>query len=126
MFATAQKDKDKQKMVAESVREALQHGQLTQAITGIINSRKTPPDGKGDTREKASASPPPPAKPEPPPPQPPATHADLMKSLEILRKALEPQLRTGKISAELSGRGLVISLREAAFFSSGDDAVSAA
>ena len=71
MFATAQKDKTKAKMVAESVREALQHGQLSSAITGIINHKKVTPDGKGDSRVNPSEPPPPPNHPRSPlPPRP--------------------------------------------------------
>jgi chemotaxis protein MotB len=118
MFATAQKDKSKQQEVAQAVREAFQHGQLTAAITGIINQKTVPPDGKGDTRQH------PPSPPLPQPKGPPATHADLAKTAEKLQKALEPELKSGKLSIEITGRGLVVSLREAAFFASGDDAVS--
>jgi chemotaxis protein MotB len=117
MFATAQKDKNKQKELAEAVREAFKHGQLTAAITGIIKQKKVTPDGKGDTRQNPTS----------PPPQsklPPATHADLVKTAEKLQKALEPELKSGKLSIEITGRGLVISLREAAFFASGDDALN--
>ena len=39
MFATAQKDKTKQRMVSESVRNAIEHGQLTAAITGILSHK---------------------------------------------------------------------------------------
>jgi chemotaxis protein MotB len=116
MFATAQKDKNKQQQVAEAVREAFQHGQLTAAITGIINQKTVPPDGKGDTRQH------PPSPPQPT--GPPATHADLVKTAEKLQKVLEPELKSGKLSIGITGRGLIISLREAAFFASGDDAVS--
>ena len=123
MFATAQKDKTKQKEVAAAVREAFQHGQLTAAITGIINQKKVAPDGKGDTRQNP-ISPPPTPQPAPQPKLPPATHADLVKTAEKLQKALEPELKSGKLSIEINGRGLVISLREAAFFASGDDAVN--
>lgn len=128
MFATAQKDKTKAKLVAESVREAIQHGQLTAAITGIL-SHKVPPAGKGDTRVQA----PPPEVPGMPglalpkvdTKAPPATQADLVNSLEALQKGLEAELRSGKVTVNLDKRGLVISLREAAFFASGDDTISA-
>ena len=35
-------------------------------------------------------------------------------------------MKSGKIQLKLEGRGLVVSLREAAFFKSGDDAVAPA
>ena len=128
MFATAQKDKTKAKEVSESVREALEHGQLTAAITGMLNHTRVPPPGKGDSR----VNPPPPDVPAAPGPalpkvdaKGPATKADLLKSLEALRKGLEAELKGGKVTVNLDKRGLVISLREAAFFASGDDAISA-
>ncbi len=139
MFATAQKDKNKIKEVSESVREAMQHGQLTMAITGILNHTRTPPNGKGDSRVKAP--PPdapgtpgqylpkldlPPVKEPPAPKQPQASQADLLKALEKLNHGLEVEMKTGKVSVNLDRRGLVISLREAAFFGSGDDAINPA
>jgi chemotaxis protein MotB len=132
MFATAQKDKTKAKMVSESVREAIAHGQLTAAITGILSHSRVPPAGKGDSRVN---SPPPdvPGTPGPAlpktnlaePPKGPATQADLMKSLAALHQGLDAELKSGKITVSVDKRGLVISLREAAFFASGDDAISA-
>ncbi len=121
MFATAQKDKTKAKQVAESFKEAVQHGQLTSAITGILNQHRSPPQGKGDSR----------ANPALPPPliagnAPPASHEDLVKSLGVLNRGLESEIHSGKVSITLEARGLVISLREAAFFRSGDDNVSPA
>jgi chemotaxis protein MotB len=128
MFATAQKDKTKAREVAESVREALQHGQLTAAITGIINHKKAAPDGKGDSRlNPAEPSSPAPALPNQPIPKEiknPATQADLAKPMEVLQKKLDVELKTGKVSMKLDQRGLVISLREAAFFASGDDTMN--
>jgi len=134
MYATAQKDKTKQKIVSESVRNAIEHGQLTSAITGILNHTRVPPAGKGDSREKA----PPPEQPGtpgqylpkldvppmPPPKTPNATQADLARSYAKLQQGLDVELKTGKVTVKLDRRGLVISLREAAFFASGDDAIS--
>ncbi len=133
MFATAQKDKTKAKLVAESVRDALEHGQLTAAITGLLNHTRIPPAGKGDSR----LDPPPPDVPGTPgpalpkldvkePPKIPATKADLFKSLDALHKGLDNELKSGKITVTVDKRGLVISLREAAFFATGDDAITAA
>ena len=46
MFATAQTDKTKAREVSESVREALQHGQLASKLEGIINQRRVVPEGR--------------------------------------------------------------------------------
>jgi chemotaxis protein MotB len=122
MFATAQKDKTKQKIVAESVRDALQKGQLTTTIQGIINQRKVPPNGKGDTRTKPDA-------PEPPKPAQkpvPANPEDLAKALAKLNTILEKEMEKGNVAVKLDDRGLVVSMRELAFFASGDDIINPA
>jgi chemotaxis protein MotB len=126
MFATAQKDKTKQRIVAESVREALQHGQLATTIQGIINQRKVTPDGKGDSRNRPDA-----AEPQKPSEKvapasvpsagvPLANKADLSKALETLNTVLRKEVLQGIVSMKLEDRGLVISMRELAFFDSGD------
>lgn len=116
MFATAQKDKTKEKIVAESIREALQKGQLSSTIEGIINHRKIRPDGKG---EKADADAPKKAAEKPAP----ATKADLAKALAVLNQILAKELAQGNVAVKLDDRGLVVSMRELGFFASGDNAV---
>src|SRR5580704_9226842 len=122
MFASTQADKNKTKAVSESVREALEHGQFSAAISTVLgrgkheNSRMpVNPD-----RVKESENLPPVA-------PPPSMHpADLKKSLETLASGLDLELKKGQLQLTLEGRGLVISMREAAFFKSGDDAVAPA
>jgi chemotaxis protein MotB len=120
MFATAQKDKTKAKIVAESVREALQHGQLSSAITGIINHRKIAPDGKGDSRLNPAAHPPSPSAEN----LSEASKADLAKAFAELNDALQKEVQSGKVTIQLDQRGLVVSMREVTFFASGDDAIN--
>jgi chemotaxis protein MotB len=122
MFATAQKDKSKARLVAESVREALQHGELSSAITGIINTRKVTPDGKGDSRINPDI--PPPSKPAEK--LPPVPRKDLEKTLATISEVLRKEVAEGKIAVKLDQRGLVVSMRELAFFASGDDTVNPA
>lgn len=115
MFASAEGNKAKQ--VSESVRSALEEGKFTSAITTALGR------GKHEANKKAvnidpnvTHETPPPAEPnEPRPPK-----ADLQKSLEKLQANLAPELASGKIQVRLDERGLTISLREAAFFASGD------
>lgn len=121
MFATAQKDKTKARIVAESVREALQHGQLTSVITGIINHRKIAPDGKGDSRNNPAEPPPNPAE-----KRTQATVPDLAEAEETLNAALQKEILAGKVTVKLDQRGLVVSLREVTFFASGEDIVNPA
>jgi chemotaxis protein MotB len=121
MFATAQKDKTKVKLVAESVREALEHGQLSSAITGIINHMKVTPDGKGDSRVNPDIPPP-----RPEDKRPPVPSKDLEKTLASITELLKKELEEGKIAVKLDRRGLVVSMRELTFFASGDDVVNPA
>jgi chemotaxis protein MotB len=154
MFASAQADKSKAKAVSDSVREALEHGQFTNAISVVLGrgkheaavvARLPPrPDAKDnvlpplktDSKGNPTAPPPPKtdAKGNPTAPPPPKTEprpgelhpADLVKSLDTLQHGLAAELKSGKVQLNLEARGLVISLREAAFFASGDDTVAPA
>jgi chemotaxis protein MotB len=123
MFASSQADKSKAKQVSDSVKEALEHGEFTNAMSTVL--------GRG--KHEAARQPPNPVRVNmsenlPPSPgaasEPKAAPADLAKSLGSLQSHLESELKSGKISLRLEGRGLVISLRESTFFASGDDAVS--
>jgi len=125
MFATAQQDKSKAKIVAESVRDAMEHGQLSNVWTNFIKPKKQS-DRKADSPQPPAGNNPATAAEKKNPPQKPlATQADLAKSMEALNKGLEAEVKSGKVTVSLTHRGLVVSLREAAFFASGDDAVSA-
>ena len=118
MFATAQSDKSKAKDVSSSVRDAFEHGQLSSAVSNVLH-------GRADAHKlgnPAGAK----SLPENPPQPPPAAPADLAKSLGTLQGGLGPELQSGKVQLKLEGRGLVISLREAAFFASGDNGVAPA
>jgi chemotaxis protein MotB len=116
MFATAQGDKSKAKDVSSSVRDAFEHGQLSSAVSNVLH-------GKPDTRKLGNKQLTQALPENSPPPLPPAP-ADLAKSLVTLQNGLGPELKSGKVELKLEGRGLVISLREAAFFGSGDNGVA--
>jgi chemotaxis protein MotB len=121
MFASTQADKRKAKAVSDSVREALEHGQFSSTISVVLGR------GKHDAR-KAPAFPEPAKKEEEarlPKPQNPDPNPDLRKSLATLQQGLAKELTAGKVEVRLLPRGLVISLREAAFFASGDDRLAA-
>ena len=114
MFATAHSDKAKTKEVSEAVREAFQHGQLSSALSNVLHGK--PEIHKlGNTPQKKS-----------PENMPPPAPADLAKSLDTLQRELSEDLNSGKVQIRLEGRGLVISMREAAFFASGDNIVAPA
>jgi chemotaxis protein MotB len=125
MFASTQADKNKAKAFSESVREALDHGQFSSAIATVLGrgkheAKKTPftklsPD---DHESPPLANPP-----DTPPENRPQ---DLAKSMATLQQGLETEINNGKLQLKLEPRGLVVSLREATFFASGDDAIAPA
>lgn len=114
MFATNQNDRHRAKMVSDSVRDALEHGQVSSRLSNVLGRGKH--DGKAPdhaatapSAQKAGEE----------------THpADLTGSLAVLQKQLSTETQAGKVQMQLEGRGLVINLREAAFFASGDDGVA--
>jgi chemotaxis protein MotB len=122
MFASTQSNKNQAKDVSESVRQALEHGQFSAAISTVLgrgkHEAKKAPVSKEPTPEKENPNLP------PPPPPPPAHPPDLAQSLDTLQKGLEADLKTGKLQLRLDARGLIISLREKAFFASGDSSVA--
>ena len=117
MFASTQSDRNKARAVSDAVRDALEHGQFSSAISAVLGR------GKHEallshqaTEERGNLNAPPgPAETHPP---------DLAKSLDTLQKGLDSELKNGKLQLRLEPRGLVISMREATFFASGDDAVA--
>ena len=123
MFASSQANKLKARQVSDSVREALEHGEMSAAISVVLGRGKHEVEKRPVSADHMTSI----EKPLPPPPPQPASKqspADLTKSAADLQKALAKELIAGKVEVRLDSRGLVISLREAAFFASGDDAVS--
>jgi len=125
MFASSQANKASAREVSNSVRQALEHGEMSNAISVVLGRGKHEVEKrpeKADPSTSVQKTPPPsPTTPAPPQKQPPA---DLTKSATDLQKLLAKELSSGKIEVRLDARGLVVSLREAAFFASGDDAIS--
>ncbi len=120
MFASTQSDKNKAKEISESVREALEHGQFSDAISTVLGRgrHEAVKELKGADRVDRSDN-------LSPPPGPSKTHpADLTQSMQALRIGLAEELKDSRISLHMEGRGLVVSLRESTFFASGDDAVA--
>jgi chemotaxis protein MotB len=115
MFATSQADHSKAARVSESVSKALADGQVKSVLAAILGGTRDD-KGKGNAQMKGPGGAKPTVHENPP-------NADLHGSLEALRKALKPEIEKGQLRISLEQRGLVISLREAAFFASGDDAV---
>lgn len=112
MFASNQSDRHRAKLVSDSVRDALEHGQISSRLSNML--------GKG----KHEGAAPDHAEPFKAPPNAQGKEnrpADLAQSMANLQKGLAGELAAGKVVMKLEPRGLVIDLREAAFFASGDD-----
>jgi chemotaxis protein MotB len=118
MFASTQTDKNKAREVSDSVREALEHGQFSTAISTVLGRGKHHATRPATSPERVPKS-------ENLPPMAPHPD-DLTKSLATLQDGLHAEWQAGKVGLKLEARGLVISLRESAFFASGDDGVAVA
>ena len=115
MFASAQADHGNAARVSASVRKALEEGQMKAVVAAILGGAKDD-RGQGNAMIKGPGGAQPTVRKNPP-------AADLAASMEALRASLKAEIAKGELQISLEPRGLVISLREAAFFASGDDAV---
>jgi chemotaxis protein MotB len=120
MFASSQTDKARAKQVSEAVEKALSQGHsigISPAVAKVLGGT-VDDKGQGNAMMRGPGG---------------AQHAlkdtqpdtviELMPSLERLNKDLETEIKEGKLEIRMEPRGLVISLRQSAFFSSGTDAL---
>ena len=114
MFASAQADHGNAARVSQSVRKALEEGQVKAVITAVLGGAEDD-KGQGNAMMKGPGGTKAAPKTNPP--------ADLTGAMESLQAALKAEIDKGQLQISLEKRGLVISLREAAFFASGDDVV---
>lgn len=118
MFASSQTDKAKAQQVSDSVKKALQEGQLTSAVASILGGT-VDDKGQGNAMRKGPGG----AERSVAKPSPGQPVLELLPSMEYLQRELKPEIDTGKVQLKLSPRGLVISLEEATFFPSGEDTI---
>ena len=126
MFASSQTDKAKAKQVADSVKEAIEDGGIKATVKEVLGGT-VDDKGKGNAQFRGPGgvmkvkNPPKSEEEEKPKPGQPA---ELLPSLNYLNKELEQAIKDGKVEVHLEPRGLVISLRQAAFFPSGEDSIA--
>jgi chemotaxis protein MotB len=127
MFATSQADKSKQKEMSEAVKEALENRSVASQIAGFLgrssdDQRVHLPDAK---RYPGAKDPPENATKEPTQDNTAAQAAvqELVPSLTFLSANLKSEIDEGKLDVLLEPRGLVVSLREAAFFPAASDQI---
>jgi chemotaxis protein MotB len=118
MFASSQTDKARAKQVSEAVEKALQDGRsfsvppaVAKILGGTVDDK-----GQGNAMMKGPGG----AQRAPKESQP-ENVVELLPQLQRLNKELEDEIKAGKLEVRLEPRGLVISLRQSAFFPSGED-----
>jgi len=118
MFASSQTDKSRAKQVSEAVEKALGDGRSFGVPTAVakILGGTVDDKGQGNAMMKGPGGAQHSAK-----EAPQESLIELLPSLKRLTKDLEDEIKTGKLELRLESRGLVISLRESAFFPSGTD-----
>jgi chemotaxis protein MotB len=122
MFASSQTDRGKSQQISDAFNDAIGKDKITTAIAGILGGapglkeggnaeRKGPGGAKTLSAQKAAAA--------------AVKFAELAPSLLLLQSRLKPEISSGMLKVSMEDRGLVISLRQAAFFPSGQDAIDA-
>lgn len=122
MFASSQTDKAKAKQVSESVKEAIEDGGIKAKVREVLGGT-VDEKGNGNAQFRGPGGVqkmknPPKVEPEE------KVEAELLPSLNYLTKEMEDAIKAGKVEVHLEPRGLVISLRQAAFFPSGEDKIA--
>jgi len=119
MFASSQTDKSKARAVSEAVEKALKEGHsvsvppaVAKVLGGTVDDK-----GQGNAQMHGPGGAQKAAKEEQP------EIMELSMSLKTLSSELDEEIRQGKVEVSMTPRGIVVSLKQAAFFSSGTDAV---
>jgi chemotaxis protein MotB len=109
MFATSQADRAKTKAVADAVSKALQEDKFTAQVMNVVNKKADHNKAKSSI-DLTSVTVTQPNQ---------QKHVELTPSLKQLTAELQEDIKAGRLQIELVPRGLVISLKEGAFFSPG-------
>src|SRR5581483_134836 len=123
MFAATQADKSRAKAVSESVQKALSSGSIPPKLAAILggapndagrgNAMMRGPGGEKTVKRES-------------PPAPPSQAVDLAASMKILSSQLSREIGIHTVELRLEQRGLIIGLKQAAFFPSGGDTIDPA
>lgn len=120
MFASSQTDKSKAKQISEAVEKALADGKsvgvppaVAKILGGTVDDK-----GQGNAQMRGPGGAQKAAKEDQP-----DEAIELTPSLKMLTTQLEKEIKEGKVEVSLEPRGLVVSLKQAAFFPSGGDVI---
>ena len=116
MYATARIDESAPQRVSESVREALKEDSFRAMVTTLMEEKAqnsgtssvNVANRKKSTASKADA----------------VLLEQFLPSMDFLSRELADEIEKDKVQIRLTRRGLVISLRQAAFFPSGQDVIA--
>lgn len=123
MFAASQTDKSRAKQVSDSVTKALEQGHMKAAVEVLLGG--TVDDaGQGNAMHNGPGGIRPHPTPRVGPPEKPLAFPELLPSLQYLSKELKQEIKDGKLQMQMTPRGLVVSLTEAAFFGSGEETIN--
>lgn len=117
MFASSQTDRAKAKQISESVQHALDKRHMSAVVAAILggtanergpgNAQRKGPGGAQKAVEEQKRP-----------------GVDLAPSLEFLVRELQKEIRSGQVQVAMQSRGMVVSLKQAAFFPSGEDTIA--
>ena len=125
MFASSQTDKHKAQQVSDSVAKAMENG-AAKALVHEILGGTVDNTGKGSAMMKGPGGSQKITTPRQEIPPDKVAITELMPSMEYLSKSLAQEIKDHKVDLKLESRGLVVSLRQAAFFPSGGDEIAGA
>jgi chemotaxis protein MotB len=120
MFASSQTDKSRAKQISEAVENALKDGKsvsIPPAVAKILGGT-VDDTGQGNAQMKGPGGAQRLAK-----DTPPEEMVELAPSLKVLTQDMQQEIKDGKVEVHLEPRGLVVSLKQTAFFPSGTDVI---
>jgi chemotaxis protein MotB len=123
MFASSQTDKSRARQISEAVEKALSEGKsvsMPAAVAKILGGT-VDDKGQGNAQMKGPGGAQHASK-----ETPPQELLELTPSLKSLTTELEQEIKLGKVELHLEPRGLVVSLKQTAFFPSGADVIDPA
>ena len=119
MFASSQTDKGKQQLMSDAMKKAMEENTFSAALSGILGG-VSDDTGKGNAMMKGPGG----TKPDTTPIPLPAAVVELIPAMQRLKKELRAEVESGAMEVHMTGRGLVVTLQQTAFFPSGDDSVA--
>jgi chemotaxis protein MotB len=123
MFASSQTDKARAKQISEAVEKALENGKTVGVPPAVAKILGGTVDDKGQGNAMMKG----PGGAQHSPKETPQDNViELLPSLQRLTKELEDEIKAGKLEMKLEAKGLVISLKQSAFFPSGQDSLDKA